>query len=79
MTKQAVKIVQDADNPQPVEVIEQAIIQIAKAMKTISETRLTRKAIVVLIHHQSKIARGTIEIILNNLEELENDWLKKKI
>lgn len=65
------------DNPVPAEVMEQAIVEIGKAMKRINETRLTRRAIVVLIHHHSKVALGTVELVLNNLDALEDTWLKK--
>lgn len=72
-----VKIVQDVEKPIAAEVIAQSIVDIAQGMKKLSGTRLTRKAIVALIHEHSKIARSTIEVILNNLESLETTWLKK--
>lgn len=60
------------------ELIAQEIAKIARAMQTMSESRLKRDAIVALIHERSKVARKTIEIILNNLEHLELTWLKPK-
>ncbi|PYS52418.1 MAG: hypothetical protein DMF68_01530 [Acidobacteria bacterium] len=75
--KSAVKIVPD-DEPLPVEVIEQAIVDIADGMKKLNSTRLTRKAIVTLLHASSGVNKGTIEIVLNNLELIEHTWLKKK-
>ncbi len=65
--------------PIPAEVIANAIVDIAEGMKSVNSTRLTRRAIVTLIHENSGIARKTIEIILNNMDTLEDDWLKKKI
>ena len=53
-----------------------AIQEIAEAMNVINNTRLTRKAIVALIHDQSKVSKSTINIVLNNLTDLERDWLK---
>lgn len=62
--------------PEPVEVMAQAIIQIAAAMDKISKTRLTRRAIVVLIQANSGLNQGTINIVLDNLADLEKNWLK---
>ncbi len=59
------------------EILATAIAQIAESMVRINATRLTRKAIVVLIHDQSKLPKKSIEIVLNNLTDLEKDWLKK--
>lgn len=60
----------------PADVIATAIVDIAKAAKAISESRLTRDAIVVLIHDRSGLPKKTINLVLNNLEELEETWLK---
>ncbi len=62
----------------PAEIIATAIAQIAEGMKALNNSRLSRRAVVVLIHDQSKISKRQIEIVLNNLTDLEADWLKKK-
>lgn len=67
----------EGEDAQPVEIIEQSIVEIAQAMKKINSTRLTRRAIVTLIHANSRVNKGDIEIVLNNLDELERTWLKK--
>lgn len=69
-------VVKQPEPPIGVEVIASAIAEIGAAMKKIRETRLTRGAIVALIADRSKLGKGTIEIVLNNLDELEKDWLK---
>ena len=71
------KIVQEEGQEIPAEIIAQSIVKIAKSMEAIGKTRLTRKAIVVLIHDQSKVSKRTIELVLNNLEAMEQVWLKK--
>jgi hypothetical protein len=71
-----VKIKQDDAAPIAGEVIAQALIDISDAMKQLNNSRLKRKAVVALIHDQSKINKGTIEIVLNNLEALRVDWCK---
>lgn len=59
------------------EVIAQAIVDIAKAMKVFSSSRLKMKTIITLIHAESKVPKRDIEIVLNNLEAFEIIWLKK--
>lgn len=76
--KKKLIVVQKEDDPIPAEVIAQAIIDIGDSMKKLSETRLKRSAIVALIHDKSKINKTVIEIVLNNLEQLEDTWLKTK-
>lgn len=72
------KVKKDPENEIPAEIFEQAIIEIAAAMRKISATRLTRSAIVALIYDKSKIQKGQIEVVLNNLDRLEEIWLKPK-
>lgn len=68
----------NGDDEIPAEVIAQAIVDIAAGMKKLNGTRLTRKAIVTLLHASSGVNKGTIEIVLNNLELLERTWLKPR-
>lgn len=63
-------------NPEPVEIIASGILTIASAMKAVNASRLSRKAIVGLIHLESKLPRRDIEIVLNNMDNLERLWLK---
>jgi hypothetical protein len=64
--------------PIAAEIIASSIVQISEAMQAINRSRLSRKALVVLIQAQSKVPRKGIEIVLNNLADLEKDWLKPK-
>lgn len=72
-------VTQKPEDPIPAEVIAQSIVDIAKGMKALNATRLSRRAIVTLIHEHSKIARRDIEIVLNNMDSLEETWLKKRL
>ena len=72
----AVSIKQNPEQPIAAEIIAQAIVQIADGMRQLNATRLSRKAVVALIQDQSKLSKKTIEIVLNNLADLEHDWLK---
>lgn len=60
----------------PAKVIATSIEEMAKAMKILSSTRLNRRAIITLIHAESKVNKGDIALVLNNLEALEQLWLK---
>lgn len=73
------KIVQDPAKPEvPAEIIAQSIEQIAKSMRELNSTRLTRKAIVTLIHAQGGVGKREIENVLGCLDHLEHEWLKSK-
>ena len=74
----SIKVTQEPENEQPVAVIATAILEISAAMKKIQSSRLKREAIVALIHDRSKINKGVIELVLNNLDQLEETYLKKK-
>ena len=58
--------------------IVDAILEVSNAMKALASSRLTREALVILIHSRSKVAKRDIEYVLNNLESLEETWLKPK-
>lgn len=73
-----VKIIQTED-PVAAEIIADSIVQIAEAVRVMENTRLTRRAIVALIHEHSKVSKGQIELVLNNLSSLESIWLKKRM
>jgi hypothetical protein len=53
------------------------IIAISNSMKAMSSSCLKRDAIVVLIQDRTKLPKSTIEIVLNNLEQLGDIWIKK--
>lgn len=66
------------DEPIPAEIIADSIVEIAAGMRKLQTTRLTRRAIVTLIHAQSKVSHTNIEIVLNSLELLEHTWLRPR-
>ena len=75
MSKKIV-VTQKEESPVAVEIIAQAIVDVAKGMRMVNESRLTRECIVTLIHERSKVARRDISLVLNNLDALEHIWLK---
>lgn len=70
--------IEDGDEPIAVEIMEKSILEIAAAMKRIEKSRLNRRALVVLISDQSKLGKGTVDIVLNCLDTLEETYLKKR-
>lgn len=65
--------------PVPAKVLAQEIASIGAAMRRLNQTRLKRETVVALIHDRSRIPKKTIEIVLNNLDQLETHWLKKEV
>ncbi len=62
--------------PIPAKIIADSIVEIAKGMKLLNTTRLRRKTIIALLHDNTKMGKRDIEIVLDNLLSLEEDWLK---
>lgn len=74
-----VKISQQPNVPEvPVEIIAQSIEAIAAGMKKLNSTRLTKRALVILIAEQSHVNRGDVLKVLDALDALEKVWLKSK-
>lgn len=74
------KIIQDEDGePIGVEIIAAAIVELSAGMKRIESSRLTRRAIVTLLHDSTRgLTRNDIETVLNALDGLERTYLKPK-
>lgn len=71
-------IVKEGDEPQPVEIIEQAIMDLAAGMKRLNASRLRREAIVLLLHDASKVGKPDIRAILDSMDRLEDIFLKPR-
>lgn len=61
--------------PQNVEIMAESIQTIANAMKKLSQTRLSRRALVILLKDQTGLGIREIDLILDSLTELEETWL----
>jgi hypothetical protein len=71
-----VTVVQDPEKEVPAEMIAQSIVDMGKAMKALSKSRLKREAILTLIKDKTGITKADIGRVLDSLELLEKDWLK---
>lgn len=72
-----VTIKQRPENPIPVEIMAEAVVEIASAMKVLERTRLSRKAVIALVHDSSGVPKRVIADVLDHLQNLEKNWLKK--
>lgn len=79
MKNRGLEVKQNEEKPVAAEVFAQAIVDMANAMKKLNATRLTRAAIVTLIHDRSRLPKYQVELVLNNLDTLEANWLKKNV
>lgn len=64
------------ENPEPVELIAQSIIDVADAFKKIDSGKLKRKTIVILIQDITKLPQRDIEAVLNAAAQLKERYLK---
>lgn len=67
-----------AINPESAEVIASSLEEIARGMKAIDATRLNRAALIVLLQHTTKLSRKALAKVLDDLGNLERNWLKPK-
>ena len=63
-------------NDQPPSVIADSILEISDAMRRLTSTRLSRRAIIALVYDDTKVSKRTIELVINSLENLEKNWLQ---
>lgn len=78
MKKVKLVVKQEEENAVPTEVMASAIIDISRGVKKLLHGRLNREAVVALIKDKSRIDKRVIELVLNNLEQLEETWTRKK-
>lgn len=77
MKKQTVTIKTNEENPEPMEIIAQSIIQVSDAFVKIQKSRLSQRAIMLLIKDTTGLAMRDIEIVLNAVPKLKDIYLKK--
>lgn len=76
MATRKVLVKQEPEKPVEVEVLAAAIVEIGKAAKRLAQSRLNRKAVVVLLAHDTGLGQGTIKTVLDGMESLEATFLK---
>lgn len=59
-----------SDPPESKEILAEAIVRIGEAMKTLHDSGINEKGIIVLVQHHTKLPAKTIKLVLNSLRQL---------
>jgi len=62
----------------PTEIIADSIVSISEGIRKLRSGRLNDRAIVILIHHVCGIGQREIRSVLDAMETLESNYLKKR-
>jgi hypothetical protein len=79
MNKPQIKIIKDENNPEPVELLAKSIIEVAEGFEKLKKSKLTQRAIIVLLQDgigPSKINKQQIALVLDNLPRLKAWYIK---
>ena len=71
-------IVQDPEKPVEVSILAKAIVDLSSAAKRLSQSGLNRKAVIVLLAHSSGLGHGTVKLVLDHMEYLQQTYLDRK-
>lgn len=66
-----IKVVKNAEKPESKEILAEAIVRIGASLDALAKSGLNEKAIVVLIHAETKIAMRDIRDILAAMRKLK--------
>ena len=67
-------VVTQPEEPIAAEIIATAIVKISEATQALLSAGLKRDAIIILIHARSHVGMRDIELVLNNLATLKENW-----
>ena len=76
--KEVRTVIKDGEEPQPIEILESSIVEIAKGFKRVQASRITRETLVTLIESKCNAGKPAIRDVLNTLDSLESLFLKPK-
>jgi len=68
--KQPIKVVKNAEKPEPTEVLAEAIVRISEAMEKLKQSGLNDAAIIILVHDACKIPKRDIKLVFESLRKL---------
>ncbi len=77
-TLKTIKIKTDEENPQPLDLMAEEIISLSAAIKKFDESRLTERAIIILLQDMTGYNQKTIKDILWAIRNIEGHFIKKK-
>lgn len=70
-------IVQNAENPEPLEVIADAVIAVSEGFKAIQRSRLSQRAVELLIQDATGLPRKDIRLVIEQGARLKDYYIKK--
>lgn len=73
-----IRVVQNEEEPIPVDIIASAIVGISHSMKKIAESRLNEKALDLLISKDSGVPLYQVRLVRESLNSLEKTYCKPK-
>lgn len=76
--QQPVTIKKDEKNPEPMEIIANSIIEVSRGFQKFNDSKLNKRAILVLIKDLTGLPMGEIERVLNAAASLEKWFIKQK-
>lgn len=76
MGSKTITVKTSEENPEPVELIAKAIIEVSDAFEKINQSRLTNKAIVLLLQDLCGLPQRDIKLVLHNAPLLKKYYLK---
>lgn len=80
MNEQIITIKSNEENPEPVELIANSIIEISESFEKINNSILKKRAIILLLQDAigpTKIGKREIELVLEYAPRLKNYYLKE--
>lgn len=70
-------IVTNQENPEPLELIADSIIEIAEAFKKIQKSKLSQRVILLLLNDQTGLPLKEIKLILDTVPKLGDNYIVK--
>lgn len=76
--KESIIVQQDEQKPVERNVLAQSIVDISKALRSLTSSGLTRRAVIALVHDLApSVGKSTIRVVLEQLGELERQFVSK--
>jgi hypothetical protein len=71
-----IAITKDPQDPQPLEIMERAIVDVAEGARKLLGTRLNKRAVLTLLKDDTGLPKSTIERVLDSAAQLDKNFLK---
>ncbi|WP_027533838.1 hypothetical protein [Bradyrhizobium sp. WSM3983] len=71
-----ISVKKDPAQPERKEVLAEAIVRIGEALESLKKSGLNEHAIVVLLHHETKISMRDIRVVFAGLRQLRGRYCR---